>query len=88
MMPSISRISAVSRLLCQTAQVVSTTKTNHLKASETKDKICAAASAPTNEPHRGPGLGEALGMRSVPTPDSTSTGAGTLDSLSGNPLKR
>jgi hypothetical protein len=70
------------------AQVVSTTKTNHLKASDTKDKICAAASGQTNEAHRGPGLGEALGMRTVPTPDTTSSGAGTLDSLSGNPLKR
>ncbi len=41
-----------------------------------------------NDASRGPGLGEALGMRAVPTPDTTTTGGGTLDSLSGNPLKR
>lgn|GEM_PF-3580073 len=70
------------------AQVVTTSKTNHVKAAETKDRICAAASNAGSEERRGPGLGEALGMRAVPSPDTTSTGAGTLDSLSGNPLKR
>jgi hypothetical protein len=70
------------------SQVVSTTRTNHVKTNETKEKVCAAASDVTNEARRGPGLGDALGVRSVPTPDTTTTGAGTLDSLSGNPLKR
>jgi hypothetical protein len=70
------------------AQVVTVSKTNHVKATETKDKICAAGARGAGEANRGPGLGEALGMRAVPSPDTTSTGAGTLDSLSGNPLKR
>jgi hypothetical protein len=70
------------------AQVVATTKGNHGKTLETKEKVCAAASGAANEARRGPGLGDALGVRAFPTPDSTSTGAGTLDSLSGNPLKR
>jgi len=70
------------------AQVVTTSKVNHGKAAETKDRICAAGTSEANEARRGPALGEALGMRAVPTPDTTTTGGGTLDSLSGNPLKR
>ena len=70
------------------AQVVSVSKGNHTRTIETKDKVCAAATGAANEARRGPGLGDALGVRAFPTPDSTSTGAGTLDSLSGNPLKR
>ena len=70
------------------AQIVTSSKANHLKSLETKEKVCAAGAGGGNEAHRGPGLGDALGMRAIPTPDTTSTGAGTLDSLSGNPLKR
>jgi hypothetical protein len=70
------------------AQVVTTSKANHGKAAETKDRICAAGTGEANEARRGPGLGEALGMRAIPSPDTTTTGGGTLDSLSGNPLKR
>jgi hypothetical protein len=70
-------------------QIVSNTKTNHLKSSETKEKVCAAASDAGKEQRRGPALGDALGVRALPAPDDmTTTGAGTLDSLSGNPLKR
>jgi len=70
------------------AQIVTATKTNHLKTVETKDKVCAAGANGAGEARRGPGLGEALGMRPIPAPDTTTTGAGTLDSLSGNPLAR
>ncbi len=70
------------------AQIVTVTKGNHGKTLETKEKVCAAASGAQNEARRGPGLGDALGMRAIPTPETTTTGAGTLDSLSGNPLKR
>ena len=70
------------------AQIVTSSKANHLKSLETKQKVCAAGAGGGNEAHRGPGLGDALGMRAVPSPDTTTTGAGTLDSLSGNPLKR
>jgi hypothetical protein len=69
-------------------QIVSNTKAGHIKSSQTKDKVCAAAAGAVNAEHRGPGLGEALGVRPVPTPETTSPGGGTLDSLSGNPLKR
>jgi hypothetical protein len=70
------------------AQVITTTKGNHAKSMGTKDKVCAAAAGGGGEARRGPGLGDALGMRGVITPDSTTSGAGTLDSLSGNPLQR
>jgi hypothetical protein len=70
------------------AQIVTSSKANHGKSVETKDKVCAAGAGEANEARRGPGLGEALGMRAIPSPDTTTTGAGTLDSLSGNPLKR
>ena len=71
-------------------QIVTTSKTNHARSIETKDKVCAAGTggAAGNEASRGPGLGDALGMRDVPSPDTTTTGAGTFDSLSGSPLKR
>jgi hypothetical protein len=72
-------------------QIVTSSKANHVRAAETKEKVCAAAAGAGggggNDAPRGPGLGEALGMRAIPTPDTTSTGGGTLDSLSGNPLK-
>jgi hypothetical protein len=70
------------------AQIITSTKTNHARAVETKEKICAASANGPAEPRRGPGLGEALGVRPIPAPESTTTGAGTLDSLSGNPLAR
>jgi hypothetical protein len=66
-------------------QVLTTTKANHTKTGEMRQRICSVA-APGER--RGPGLGEALGMRAVPTPDTTSTGKGTLDTLSGNALAR
>ena len=66
-------------------QVLTTTKANHAKTGEMRQRICSVA-APGER--RGPGLGEALGMRAVPTPDTTSTGKGTLDTLSGNALAR
>jgi hypothetical protein len=66
-------------------QVLSATKINHGKTAEMRQRVCSVA---VPGERRGPGLGEALGMRAVPTPDTTSTGRGTLDTLSGNALAR
>ena len=67
-------------------EVLTVTKTNHGKTLEKKQQICAAAQFGER---RGPGLGEALGMRAVPTPDTTSNGkGGPFDTLSGSPLAR
>jgi hypothetical protein len=68
------------------AEVVTITKSNHGKTLEKKQQICAAAQFGER---RGPGLGEALGMRAVPTPETTSNGkGGPFDTLSGSPLAR
>jgi hypothetical protein len=58
-------------------------KKNHAKTAEVRDKVCAEGPKPA-----GPNLGEALGMRNLPTAETTKGGTGTLDSLSGNPLSR
>jgi hypothetical protein len=66
--------------------ILTVTKSNHGKTLERKQQICAAAQFGER---RGPGLGEALGMRAVPTPETTSNGkGGAFDTLSGSPLSR
>jgi len=65
-------------------QAIAATKSNHAKTMEKRQQICAAASFGER---RGPGLGEALGMRAVPTPETTSKG-GAFDTMSGSPLAR
>jgi len=64
--------------------VLTITKSNHGKTLEKKQQICAAAQFGER---RGPGLSEALGMRAVPTPETTSKG-GAFDTLSGSPLAK
>ena len=61
-------------------------KKNHNKTNEVRDKVCAVAQQPAKP--AGPNLGEALGFGSLPTAETTRSGTGTLDSLSGNPLAR
>jgi hypothetical protein len=59
-------------------------KKNHAKTNEIRDKVCTAhQQAPA-----GPRLGEALGFGSLPNAETTRSGTGTLDTLSGNPLAR
>jgi hypothetical protein len=67
-------------------EVITTSRTNHSKTMEKKQQFCASASFGER---RGPGLGEALGMRAVPTPETTSSGkGGAFDTMSGSPLAR
>ena len=66
------------------AEAVSQMKGNHGKTVQIRDRVCAEgveAPKPT-----GPNLGEALGTRVLPTPETTTTGRGTLDTLTGNAL--
>jgi hypothetical protein len=65
------------------AEAVTSMKKNHAKTAEVRDKVCAEGPKPP-----GPNLGEALGMRNLPSAETTKAGTGTLDSLSGNPLAR
>jgi hypothetical protein len=68
------------------AEILTVSKSNHSKTLERKQQVCAAAQFGER---RGPGLGEALGMRAVPTPETTSNGkGGPFDTLSGSPLAR
>ena len=67
------------------AQALTASQANHGKTLETKNKVCSAAKFAGGE-RRGPGLGDALGMRTtVPTADTT-TSKGAFGTLSGNAL--
>jgi hypothetical protein len=65
---------------------VASMKKNHAKTVDIRDKVCNVAQQPAKP--AGPNLGEALGFGSLPGPETTRAGTGTLDSLSGNPLSR
>ena len=66
-------------------EAVTSMKSNHDGALKTRNRVCqAAASAPVRP--AGPSLSDALGAR-TPGPGSASTGGGTWDTLSGNPIK-
>jgi hypothetical protein len=65
---------------------VATMKKNHAKTNEVRDKVCTIAQQPAKPP--APNLGEALGLGSLPSAETTRAGTGTLDTLSGNPLSR
>jgi len=69
-------------------QAVAQMKANHLRTLDTKTKICSAGIGEVAPGPRGPNLGEALGVRALPTPESFSSGQGTFDTLTGNPLTR
>jgi hypothetical protein len=69
------------------ADAIAQMKKNHVKTVEVRDKVCNfAQQQQTKQP--GPNLGEALGFGGLPTAETTRSGTGTLDSLSGNPLAR
>jgi hypothetical protein len=64
-------------------QIVQQLKQVHSNTEQTKEKICAAA--PAAAP---PSLHDALGTDRLPTPDTTKSGSGTLDTLTGSALRR
>jgi hypothetical protein len=70
-------------------QVVTQIKTNHGKTVATRNKVCSGgpigAQGPSLPP--GPGLSDALGLTRAPSAANTSTGKGTYDTLTGNPIK-
>ncbi len=68
------------------AQAITAMKSNHGNSMGMQQKVCSAdVGAPGGKP-RGPGIGEALGVRAVPTPETTKTGKGIFDTLSGTQL--
>ena len=66
------------------SEAVQQMKGNHGKTVQIRDRVCSAAAGPPKP--SGPNLGEALGTRALPTPETTTTGRGTLDTLTGNAL--
>jgi hypothetical protein len=66
-------------------QAISAMKANHTQSMGMQQKICSADVGAEGRP-RGSGLGEALGVRAVPTPETTTTGKGIFDTLSGSQL--
>jgi hypothetical protein len=65
-------------------QVVNQLKEVHGHTEQTKEKICAAGPAAAGPPS----LSDALGTTKLPTPDTTKSGSGTLDTLTGNAIQR
>ena len=65
------------------AEVVQQLKQVHSNTEQTKEKICAAG--PTAGP---PSLSDALGTSRLPTPETTKSGTGTLDTLTGSAIGR
>jgi hypothetical protein len=66
-------------------QAINTTKVNHEKSM--KFRTAACSEAPEARP-RQPTLSGAIGTPSVDTSKNTTTGRGTFDTLTGNPLAR
>jgi hypothetical protein len=64
------------------AQAIAETKASHTRTTTTMQKICSADAGGEGRP-RGSGLSEALGVRAVPTPETTKSGKGIFDTLSG-----
>jgi hypothetical protein len=67
------------------AEVAQQLKQVHGNTEQTKAKICAAGPGPTAAP---PSLSDALGTSRLPTPETTKSGSGTLDTLTGSALAR
>lgn len=67
------------------ANVATELKTVHTHTEDTKSKICAVAPLGVAT---APSLADALGTTRLPTPETTRTGSGTLDTLTGNAIQR
>ncbi len=68
-------------------QIVQQLKQVHTHTEETREKICNAAAAGPGVA-AAPSLSDALGTTRLPTPETTKTGSGTLDTLTGNAIQR
>jgi len=69
------------------AEVAQQLKKVHVVTEQTREKICAAGPAAGGAP-AAPSLSDALGTTRLPTPETTRTGSGTLDTLTGNAIQR
>ena len=72
-------------MTCAPADVLPQIKGNHGQASKVATQVCEAAKNPPRP--AGPSLSDALGT-SPPIPDGSKKGAGTFETLTGNPLAK
>jgi hypothetical protein len=68
------------------AEAVKQMQANHAQTLKIRTRVCSVAAAPPRP--RGPTLGDALGTTPIPDANTTRTGRGTYDTLTGNPLGR
>ena len=66
------------------AEVVQQLKQVHTNTEQAKERICAAGPAAAAPPS----LSDALGTTRLPTPETTKSGSGTLDTLTGNAIQQ
>jgi hypothetical protein len=66
-------------------QIAQQLKQTHAATEQTREKLCAAGTAAAPA---APSLSDALGTTRLPTPETTKTGSGTLDTLTGNAIQR
>jgi hypothetical protein len=66
-------------------QAIAISKTNHEKSMKFRNLACAADAAPQA---KAPSLSDAIKTPTVDSSKNTSTGRGTFDTLTGNPLAR
>jgi hypothetical protein len=64
-------------------QAIASQKATHAKTEHFREVVCAPAPQP-----KVPTLSDAMGAPSVDTAKNTKTGAGTFDTLTGNPLAK
>jgi hypothetical protein len=68
---------------------VASLKKEHARVMVTRGRVCSTGPVGgPGGPPPGPSLSEALGAPRIPGPGSTSSGLGTWDTLTGNPIKR
>ena len=68
------------------ADVPKQMKASHARASEIAKKVCEVAAAPPRP--AGPSFSDVLGAPAVPDKSTNKKGAGTFETLTGNPLAR
>jgi hypothetical protein len=65
-------------------QIISEIATGHKQADTIRARVCKVAANPPRP--RGPTMGDALGVSTVPDADNIKHGHGTFDTLTGSPL--
>jgi hypothetical protein len=68
-------------------QIATQIKASHERTLKARTQVCAAAPAGAGKP-AAPSLSDALGTANAPIPETTKSGNGAFDTLTGNALTR